>query len=281
MVDMDHSLKVGLIGCGAIGRTLALAIIDGKAGNVELSAICDIDEERLESLHKELGREEIKKYMSPFDLLKVPGIELVIEAATREAVKDISERALEMGKSLLVMSAGAFSDKDLYETLYSKAGERKLKIYIPSGAIIGLDGVKSASVEKLRRVEIISTKTPRSLEGAPYLKKNNIDISHLTEAKILFQGTADKAIEGFPKNVNVAVILSLAGIGVENTLVTIVADPKASLTKHEIKAEGDFGELHGITQNYLHPDNPKTSYLAPLSAIRLLKKISEPVQVGT
>jgi len=281
MVDMQHGLKAGLIGCGAIGRTLALATIEGKAGNIELLAMCDIDKERLESLHKELGREEIKKHLDPFDLLENPEIELVIEAATREAVKNISERALERGKSLLIMSAGAFADKDLYDSLYRMASEKKLKIYIPSGAIIGLDGVKSASVEKLGRVEIISTKNPRSLEGAPYLKENNIDISNLNEARALFKGTADKAIEGFPKNVNVAVILSLAGVGVEDTWVTIVADPEIKLTKHEIKAEGDFGKLHCITQNFLHPDNPKTSYLAPLSAIRLLKKISEPVQVGT
>jgi aspartate dehydrogenase len=81
--------------------------------------------------------------------------------------------------------------------------------------------------------------------------------------------------------VNVAVILSFVGLGVNVTHVTIIADPNAKRTQHEIKAKGDFGELHTITINNLHPENPKTSYLAPLSAIRLLSKISAPIQIGT
>jgi aspartate dehydrogenase len=274
-------MNVGLIGCGAIGRTLAKAIINRKAGDITLTALCDIDEARLDSLYRELGQETIIKTQDSTSLIENPEINLVIEAATKEAVKEIAEKALDHGKNLLIMSAGAFTDENLYNVLSDKAGKKNLKIYIPSGAIIGLDGVKSASVEKLYRVEIISTKNPKSLVGAPYLVENNINISNLNGPKKVFEGNAENAIKGFPKNVNVAVILSLAGLGVKETLVKIIADPKAKRTQHEIKAEGDFGHLHAITQNTLHPENPKTSYLAPLSAIRLLRKISEPIQIGT
>ena len=274
-------MKVGLIGCGAIGRTLAKAIISEKAGETALTALCDIDEAKLDSLYNELGQETIIKTLDSKSLIENPEIDLIIEAATKEAVKDIAEKALDHGKNLLIMSAGAFTDKNLYNVLSDKAEKNNLKIYIPSGAIIGLDGVKSASVDKLYRVEIVSTKNPKSLVGAPYLIENNIDISNLKVPKTVFNGNAEDAIKGFPKNVNVAVILSLAGLGVKETRVKIIADPKAKRTQHEIKAEGDFGKLHAITQNNLHPENPKTSYLAPLSAIRLLKKISEPIQIGT
>jgi aspartate dehydrogenase len=119
------------------------------------------------------------------------------------------------------------------------------------------------------------------LEGAPYLKKHSIDLSGLSQPITVFQGTAKEAAAGFPKNVNVAVALSLAGAGVNKTKVTIVADPKATRTQHEIQVQGDFGELYTKVRNFVHPDNPKTSYLAALAAIRTLRKITEPIQVGT
>ena len=99
--------------------------------------------------------------------------------------------------------------------------------------------------------------------------------------QILYQGTAKEAAKGFPKNMNVAVALSLAAIGVDHTMVKIIADPNATRTQHEVKVVGNFGELYTIVKNFLHPDNPKTSYLAALAAIRTLRKVTEPIQVGT
>jgi len=90
---------------------------------------------------------------------------------------------------------------------------------------------------------------------------------------MVFKGSAKTASEGFPKNVNVAVALSLAGIGVDKTVVKIIADPDATRTRHEIKVIGDFGELSTTVNNLVHPNNPKTSYLAALSAIRKLKNL--------
>lgn len=95
----------------------------------------------------------------------------------------------------------------------------------------------------------------------------------------VFTGTAREAIEGFPTNVNVAACLSLAGIGADRTMVKIVADPAASKTQHEITVVGDFGELYTCVKNVIHPENPKTSFLAALSAIRTLKGITEPIQI--
>jgi aspartate dehydrogenase len=217
-------LNVGLIGCGAIGRTLARAIVAGKA---------------------------------------------------------VAENALGIGKDMLIMSVGALSDDELLNRLEEVAREMKAKIYLPSDAICRLDGVKGASVEGIDAALITSTKHPRGLEGAQYLVENQIDLSNLTEPRVIFQGTARDAIGGFPKNVNVAVALSLAGIGVDRTTVKIIADPGATKTQHEIWVEGDFGELTSKVRNRVHPSNPKTSYLATLAAIRTLSKLSEPIQLGT
>jgi len=274
-------LDVGLIGCGAIGSSLALAIVSGKAGDITLRGICDTDAGRVDKLNKQLNLRSLILTNDSDKLIAQKNIDLIVEAASPKVVELVAEKVLSSGKHLFMMSVGALREEKLLKKLEYLAKENNVKIYAPSGAICGLDGVKSASVENIESVEIISTKSPKSLQGSPYLVENNIDISNLTDSKIVFEGDAYEAAKGFPQNVNVAVALSLAGIGVKKTKVKIIADPKATKTKHEIRVKGDFGELYTCVINSLHPENPKTSYLAALSAIRTLRKISEPLQLGT
>ena len=111
--------------------------------------------------------------------------------------------------------------------------------------------------------------------------ENNIDLDKFTTPTIIFEGTAKEAVKAFPANVNVAATISLAGIGVDKTRVKIKVDPTIDRNQHEIKVEGDFGTFTTLVENIPSPENPKTSYLAPLSAIATLKKIASPLQVGT
>jgi aspartate dehydrogenase len=273
-------LKVGLIGCGAIGTSIAEGIRDGRAGDVILSAICDVDDDRLSRLRGRL-QGDVVSVSSPGELLTRGDLDLIVEAANQGVVKDHAESAIVSGKSLMIMSVGALRDEELQGRLERLAGENGVRVYVPSGAICGLDGVKAAAVAGLDSVEITTTKHPRSLAGAPYLEEHGIDLESISEPRTIFQGTASEAAKAFPKNVNVAVALSLAGIGVQRTMVRIVADPNATRTQHEVLATGEFGELRTRVRNVLHPENPRTSYLAVLAAIRTLRKISEPIQVGT
>ena len=206
-------------------------------------------------------------------------VELVVEAASQDTVKALAFRILEAGKNMLIMSTGALTDDRFYADLERKAQEKHVRIYLPSGAICGLDGVRSASIQEIRSVILTTTKHPISLEGAPYIKEKQIDLRSLAEPTTVFIGTAREAIKGFPMNVNVAACLSLAGIGADKTMVRIVADPSASKTQHEINVVGDFGELYTRVRNVVHPENPRTSFLAALSAVRTLKGIAEPIQI--
>ena len=274
-------MKLGLIGCGAIGSTLARYIIAGKAGENELVGICDVDQTSLDNLNKTLAIPGLQATTEPDELINNKRIELIVEAANQLVVQKISEKVIDAGKSMLIMSVGALTDEKLLAKLRDKAIKKNVKIYLPSGAICGLDGVKAASIEKISKVELTTTKNPKSLDGAPYLLDKKINLLGLKEPKVIFEGNAREAAKGFPQNINVAVALSLAGIGVEGTRVKIVADPNSTRTKHEITVVGEFGDLHTTVNNFVHPQNPKTSYIAALSAIRVLKKLVEPIQVGT
>lgn len=274
-------MNVGLIGCGAIGGTLAQAIIDGRAGDAKLVAICDNYDSKIKQLHERLLKPALLLTTNPNELISKEGVELVIEAASQETVHEIAKKALKRGKNLMIMSVGALRDKEFTTRIEKIAKDNKVKIYVPSGAICGLDGVKAASIGEVTNVEITTTKHPQGLEGAPYLVENNIRLTGLKEQTIVYHGKAKEAAKDFPKNVNVAVALSLAGIGVDNTIVKIIVDPHATVTKHEIKVSGDFGELNSTVNNFTHPENPKTSYLAALAAISTLKKLTASIQVGT
>lgn len=273
-------LGVGLIGCGAIGTVLACAIDKGWTGNTNLVMVYDLMAEKSKILRDRLACKP--KIAENFEELVVcEDIDLVIEAASQGAVRAYAAKVLKAGKDLMIMSVGALVDQELAEKIRLCAMENGKKIYIPSGAIAGLDGVKAAAIGKVDSVILITRKPPEGLKDAPYIKKKNIRLEKLKNPTLIYEGLAHEACKLFPANVNVAAVLGLAGIGAEKTKVQIIADPSIKRNIHIIKVKGEFGELKVQTKNVPLVDNPKTSCLAALSAIATLKKLSEPLMVGT
>lgn len=269
-------LKIGVIGCGAIGAQICRAVDSGFI-NAKLSAIYDRSTQHCERVLESLSNKP--SISSPADLVKKADI--VVECASQAAVREHGLLVMEGGKDLIVMSVGALMDEKLLEDLIRAARKNDCKIYVPSGAIAGIDGLRSAKVASIDRVEISTTKKPKGLEGAPFIIENNIDLYSFHERTLIFEGNAKEAVRAFPANVNVAASLSLAGIGSEETRVKVFVDPEASRNIHEIIVEGDFGNFTCRIENVPSPDNPRTSLLAALSAIATLKKITEPLQIGT
>ncbi|MCX8171939.1 MAG: aspartate dehydrogenase, partial [Candidatus Bathyarchaeota archaeon] len=196
-------------------------------------------------------------------------------------VRQYAIKTLSSGKDLMIMSAGALVDDYLLTEMKRVAREKGRKIYVPSGAIVGLDNIKSANVGQVEEVMLTTRKPPISFRGAPYVEKSKIDLSSLKEPLVLFEGPAREAVKLFPQNVNVAATLSLAGVGADKTKVRIIVDPTIRNIIHEIHVRGEFGEIYTKTENRPFPTNPKTSYIAALSAIATLRKISESMVVGT
>ena len=266
-------LKIGIIGCGTIGDVIADAIVHKFSDSVVLSGVCDIDAEKARRLLAKLKVDA--DILSRSDLLQ--RCDLIIEAASSSVSYEITKEALEAGKDVMVMSTGGLLKKsDIFELAKKKGA----KIYMPSGALCGLDGVKSAMMANVKSVILTTRKPPAGLEGAPYIKEKGIDLKSITEETVIFEGTADEAVKGFPKNVNVSATLSVCGLGPEKTKVRIVTSPDYKANSHEIEVEGDFGRLRAVTENVPMPQNPKTSYLAALSAIATLKNIINNIIVG-
>ncbi len=254
-------MNVGILGCGAIANIITNFAAEGKLG-VDLEFFYDRDMERAENLASQVDGTVV---LNTDDLLE--RVDLVIETASPQAVKEIVPRILEKGKDVIVMSVGALLDTDLRRNLKKIARENNSRIYVPSGAIIGLDGVKAASIGKIHQVSLITRKPPKSL-----------GISAEKET-VLYEGKAKDAVEKFSMNINVAATLSIAcGKEVD---VKIIADPNVDRNSHEVHMVGDFGELKTTTHNMRCSINPKTSVLAAYSAIKLLRSLNENLQIGT
>lgn len=273
-------MKVALIGCGAIGTVLARAIDGGRAGEARLGWVYDLKPKKSEALVGKLrSKPKIAKDVSEIYADKT--VDLVIEAASQLAVEQYSLDVICSGKDLMVMSVGAFADERLLKDVTAAAKRNGRRIYIPSGAVLGIDGVKSAELGKIQEVILTTRKPPAALAYSEYLKEHRIKLKGLKRPRVVFSGPARKAVKAFPKSVNVAATLSLAGIGLDRTKVRIIADPKLRRNVHEIRVRGKAGEFVTTAWNVPSPDTPRTSYLAALSAVRTLRNLSESICIGT
>ncbi len=193
---------------------------------------------------------------------------MVVECASPIAVKEVAPRVLAAGLDLLMLSSGALADVDFFRTLSALSAEGNRRMLVPSGALGGIDAIRAAR-HLLEEVTLTSTKRPEALRGAPgYREWEDVEI---TEPTVVFEGNALEAIQGFPANVNVGVTLSLAGLGPESTKVKVVADPASPGNVHEVHARGEFGVFDFRLENRPHVTNPRTSYLAILSALETLR----------
>lgn len=270
--------KVGLLGCGAIGTQIAMAIDSGKIP-AKLTHVYDYSRAASDRLLSVLA--DKPQVVENHHLLSSHPVDIVVEAASQDAVKDAALSVLQNRRDLMIMSVGALLDEAVLDVLSDACRDFKKTIYLPSGAIAGLDAIKSVRGE-LESVSITTTKHPDSLRGAKFFETSDIDLGSLRAPTVVFEGTAREAVRLFPANINVAALLSLAGPGSQGTAVKIVADPGTDKNTHHIEACGRFGRMALTVENLPDAGNPRTSRLAILSAVETLRKYcSDEIQIGT
>ena len=270
-----ESKRIALIGCGAIGTVIAKSIDDGTVP-AELVVVMDKVAGAAESLAAMLDTKP-KISNSSEELIKSDA-QLVVEAASQEAVREYAENILASGKDLVIMSVGALLDKELRRRVTDAAKRAHTRMYLPSGAIGGIDAISALRSVGIDGVVLTVRKNPEGLSA--YLNDHGIDLRSITEPRTLYEGDVEAAVRLFPANVNVAASLALASNS--DVKVRVVADPSLKRNVHEIEVFSYPSNLKLRFENLPHPDNPKTSYLAALSATRLLQRIvGEELQVGT
>lgn len=251
-------MKIGLVGCGNIASDICCALTE-KNIPATVVAVTDINQTQAEAL---LCRYKLNASILDLEAL-ADRADFIVECAVGSVVPQVLCVAIAHEKDCLIMSLGGLlADPKLID----QARHAGIRLRLPSGAICGLDGIRAAMQGGLDEVTLTTRKPPAGLQGAPWLTENKISVEGLTEALVVFEGSASDAVRAFPANVNVAAALSLAGIGPEKTRVRLIADPAATVNSHEIHAVGAFGEMTTLMRNQPSPRNPKSSYMASLSA---------------
>jgi aspartate dehydrogenase len=279
-MGVGADLSVAIIGAGSIGSYLARAIRDGHAGPTRLIAIADSNE-RSTSL-RELASQCHCGWTT--DALRLPDYKpsVVIEAAGPQAVREYLIPLLDHGISVFVMSAGALTDAVFLSHVRNALRRGPGRVHVPSGAIGGLDALRAASIGGgLKEVLLTTSKPPAGLMGAPWFMEHPIDWNEVTSPTVLFRGSVADAVKGFPNNVNVAAVLQLATHGVDSLTIEIIVDPGSNHNVHQIYARGTFGDMTLRIANAPSSANHKTSQLACLSPLALLRQLSAQLVVGS
>lgn len=267
------TIKVGLVGCGAIGQAILRAADQNSIPGVSIIGVSSRTRDSAEKFLKSLTADIPWTHTDSL----IQQADLIVEAAGPEVVAGLAEDVFRAGKNLMVISVGALIARP---DLIDKSRVSGSRLIIPSGAIVGLDGIKAAAMGSLDRVTLVSRKGPAALAGAPHVLHTGVDLYSLEEETELFFGSATDACVAFPNNLNVSAAVAFAGIGPERTTVKMIAVPGLTRNCHDVEVEGEFGQLRIHLEN--NPsDNPKTGKLTSMSIIRTLRQAADTVQIGT
>jgi len=256
-------LRTVFIGWGAINTRVG-ALLAQRNAAVEIVGIASIDT----PANRASIPRDVQFLASPGELSDLRP-DLVVEAAGRAAIDMWAEAALGAAPAMIIASTSAFCDDALLARLTAVAEAHRSRILVPSVAIGAVDALASAAVLDLDEVTHQIIKPPVAWKGTPAEKL--LDLPGLSERTVFFSGSAREAASHYPQNANATVVTALAGVGLDQTRVEMVADPAVRINGHRIMARGAFGRLEIVLENNALATNPKSSELTALSLVRLIE----------
>ena len=271
---MKIEYRLGLGGLGGIGMAVARKIDAGEIEGITLTAVSARDTAK--------ARERVAAFRRPPEIVPLGALadhsDVILEAVPARHFAEIAGPAIARGRIFVPLSVGQLLS---HMHLIEEAKRTGARIIVPTGALLGLDAVRAVAEGAVESVTIITRKPPNGLVGAPHLTKHAISLDGLTAPMRVFSGSAREAIAGFPANVNVAVALSLAGIGPDRTTIEIWADPTVTRNTHTIEVKSEASDFTMTIANVPSDENPATGKVTALSAIATLRRLTATLVVGT
>lgn len=195
---------------------------------------------------------------------------LALDCAGHAGLDGHGADLLAAGIDLVTLSVGALSDDALRDRLLAAAEAGGARLELAHGAVGGIDALAAARAGGLETVTYTARKPPAGWQGTP--AADALDLDTLDAPAEHFRGSAREAARRYPKNANVAAMVALAGLGLDETTVSLVADPTVAGNRHEVTAAGAFGTLSLTIEGAPLPDNPKSSALAAMSLVHAVER---------
>jgi aspartate dehydrogenase len=258
---MNSKKRIGLIGFGQMGSFVYQEITAKPELGLEIAFVNEIDSEKRKDLPEGIVLNDMKKFHEK-------DVDLVVEVAHPQAVHTYGEKILSK-VNMLAFSVTALADPVLEETLLHTAEKCGTTLFIPHGALLGLDGVIDGR-DLWEEVTITMRKNPRNLnfKAAPQW-----DPDKITQETVLYDGPTRGVCSQFPKNVNTHATLALASIGFDKARSILVADPKLDESIIEVKASGAGVKISTIRSN---PIKGVTGRLTMASVIDTVCRLESP-----
>ncbi len=256
-------VKLALIGCGYLNEIVANALKAGYLPEYELIAVLGRDYERA----KEFAKRHGCKACADIDELVAMKADFTAEAASVKAIQEYSEKIITAGSNLVVLSIGAFADREFYERIKNTAAQNQRRVYIASGAVGGFDVLRTAALMSPITASIGAQKAPASLKDTPLFTDDLLDI---TEPRPIFSGTTKEAIAILPTKVNVAIATALASAGPDNTNMNVNVVPNFKGDEYKIEIQGE--EVRAELNIY-----SRTSAIAAWSVVEVLQNAVSPI----
>lgn len=263
-------LKLAVVGFGAIGQELARLLQADPAIRITQIIVPPRSARKVESFGARLAPHA--RVLSTVDLASGGRPDVIAECAGHEAVRTHVIPALEAGVPCVIASTGALQQADDFSRLEVAAQRGTTRVQLISGAIGAIDALAAAKVGGLDQVLYVGTKPPRSWIGTP--AEQACDLATLTSPCVIFRGNAREAALTYPKNANVAATVGLAGLGLDQTQVELIADPGVVHNMHSLFAHGAFGRFEMRLENLPLTDNPKTSALTVYSLTHIVRNMA-------
>ncbi len=268
---MDKPIKVAVASLGAIGSRVAKSLSQGDIPGINLCAVAtrNVDKARITS-NSEIPVLALSELANHADI--------VVECLPASEFDKMAVPTIEKGKKLIVLTGSALLERP---SLIERAKQTGARILVPSGAMIGLDGINATNEGQIHSVKIQTVKPPMSLANSPYVKAQNLNLETLDSALCIYSGSVRQAARHFPANMNVAAAISLAGIGADQTMLEIWADPDIDANTHKVTVESDASSYYWEVKNTPSAENPATGIITPQSVLALLRGLVNPLKIGT
>lgn len=268
-----QEMSVAIGGLGTVGLVVARRLDEGIPG-LRLAAVASRHPAKAKARMN--GFHAVPPVLSLGDLAGVADV--VIESAPPAHFLEVAAPAIEAGRILMPLSVTSLLD---HMALVDRARETGARILVPTGAILGLDAVRAVAEGTVHSVTMVTRKPPKSLRTAKFVIEQGIDLDHLDGPLKLYEGSVRQAAAMFPANVNIAVALGLAGVGVDATRYEVWADPSVARNTHTVKVDADSTRFEMTIENVPTEDNPATGKNTALSVIAALRRLTAPLVVGT
>ena len=222
--------RIGIIGFGFIGAGLYTHVRADPTLGMEIAFVHNRSAARLNAVPVELRTDSLEGMLAR-------RADLIVEVAHPDFTRQHGARFLE-NADYLPVSVSAFADAALLERLRSAAAQSGRRLYIPHGALVGLDTLAEYR-DSWRAVAITFIKNPAHID----FSESGFDPATIRGETVVYDGPVRGIAARFPRNVNTMVTCAIATVGVDRCHARLIAIPHQLTGVLEVVAQGHDGSV--------------------------------------